>query len=153
MMSEPPCYGADWVETERALLFVSLVNLDLMSLPLFCCRGAKRAAFIGWNGLNLSLSLRPLNNFVTVQDAPSRWSTFLTRSSTTHPAPPHLPLLQTNQYPRSLAFHRKDYREMAIKGLAAITPPISKPLKNSGSLGSGSGTRCPVTHCRSSDGA
>lgn len=54
-------------------------------------------------------------------------------------------LLQTNQYPHSLAFHRKDYREMAIKGLASITSPISKPLKDSGSLGSGSGTRCPVT--------
>lgn len=56
-----------------------------------------------------------------------------------------LRLLQTNQYPHSLAFHRKDYREMAIKGLASITSPISKPLKDSGSLGLGSGTRCPVT--------
>lgn len=54
-------------------------------------------------------------------------------------------LLQTNQYPHSLAFHRKDYREMAIKGLASITSPISKPLKDSGSRGLGSGTRCPVT--------
>lgn len=44
--------------------------------------------------------------------------------------------------PRSLAFHRKDYREMAIKGLASITSPISKPLKDSGSLGLGSRTRC-----------
>lgn len=64
------------------------------------------------------------------------------------PAPPlffFLRLLQTNQYPHSLAFHRKDYREMAIKGLASITSPISKPLKDSGSLGLGSGTRCPVT--------
>lgn len=62
------------------------------------------------------------------------------------PAPPFFPpLLQTNQYPHSLAFHRKDYREMAIKGLASITSPISKPLKNSGSLGLGSGTRCPIT--------
>lgn len=43
---------------------------------------------------------------------------------------PHL--LQTNQYPHSLAFHRKDYREMAIKGLASITSTISKPLKDSG---------------------
>lgn len=43
-------------------------------------------------------------------------------------------LLQTNQYPHSLAFHRKDYREMAIKGLVSITSPISKPLKDSGSL-------------------
>lgn len=55
------------------------------------------------------------------------------------------PPLQTNQYPHSLAFHRKDYREMAIKGLASITSPISKPLKDSGSLGLGSWTRCPVT--------
>ena len=63
------------------------------------------------------------------------------------PAPPlfFFRLLQTNQYPHSLAFHRKDYREMAIKGLASITSPISKPLKDSGSLGLGSGTRCPVT--------
>ena len=61
-------------------------------------------------------------------------------------APPFFPpLLQTNQYPHSLAFHRKDYREMAIKGLASITLPISKPLKNSGSPGLGLGTRCPVT--------
>lgn len=34
---------------------------------------------------------------------------------------------------------------MAIKGLASITSPISKPLKDSGSLGLGSGTRCPIT--------
>ncbi len=62
-----------------------------------------------------------------------------------HPLLHFFPLLQTNQYPHSLAFHRKDYREMAIKGLASITSPISKPLKDSGSLGLGSGTRCPVT--------
>lgn len=51
--------------------------------------------------------------------------------------------LQTNQYPHSLAFHRKDYREMAIKGLASITSTISKPLKDSGSLGLGSWTCWP----------
>lgn len=60
-------------------------------------------------------------------------------------------LLQTNQYPHSLAFHRKDYREMAIKGLAAITSPISKPLKNSGSLGLESRSGAP-SDCGSSDG-
>lgn len=61
-------------------------------------------------------------------------------------APPFFfSLLQTNQYPHSLAFHRKDYREMAIKGLASITSSISKPLKDSGSCGLGSGTWCPVT--------
>lgn len=61
-------------------------------------------------------------------------------------APPFLPPpLQTNQYPHSLAFHRKDYREMAIKGLASITSPISKPLKDFGSLGLGPWTWCPVT--------
>lgn len=54
-------------------------------------------------------------------------------------------LLQTNQYPHSLAFHRKDYREMAIKGLASIASTISKPLKDSGSLGLGPGTWCPIT--------
>lgn len=58
---------------------------------------------------------------------------------------PSFHLLQTNQYGHSLAFHRKDYREMAIKGLASITSTISKPLKDSGSCGSRSGTRCPVT--------
>lgn len=56
-----------------------------------------------------------------------------------------LPPLQTNQYPHSLAFHRKDYREMAIKGLASITSPISKPLKDGGSPGLGPRTMCPVT--------
>ena len=61
------------------------------------------------------------------------------------PFSPPPPLLQTNQYPHSLAFHRKDYREMAIKGLASITSLISKPLKDSGSRGLGSGTRCPIT--------
>lgn len=55
------------------------------------------------------------------------------------------PPLQTNQYPHSLAFHRKDYREMAIKGLASITSPIAKPLKDFGSLGLGPWTWCPVT--------
>ena len=61
------------------------------------------------------------------------------------PAPPFLPPLQTNQYHHSLAFHRKDYREIAIKGLASITSLISKPLKDSGSLGLGPRTWCPVT--------
>lgn len=34
---------------------------------------------------------------------------------------------------------------MAIKGLATITSPISKPLKDSGSVGLGYRTWCPVT--------
>lgn len=66
----------------------------------------------------------------------------------THAHTPFFPsfhLLQTNQYGHSLAFHRKDYREMAIKGLASITSTISQPLKDSGSCGSRSRTRCPVT--------
>lgn len=61
------------------------------------------------------------------------------------PAPTFLPPLQTNQYSRSLAFHRKDYREMAIKGLASITPLISKPLKDFSGRGLGPRTWCPVT--------
>lgn len=62
-----------------------------------------------------------------------------------HPLLRFFALIQTNQYPHSLAFHRKDYREMAIKGLASITSTISKPLKDCGSPGLGSGTWCPVT--------
>lgn len=126
--------------TERRPLCVVFVNLDLMSSSLFCSLCARSAAFIGWNGLSLSLSPRPLNSFVTFQDAPSWWSTF--SHSLLHL---FFHLLQTNQYLHSLAFHRKDYSEMAIKGLASITSPIAKPLKDSGSLGLGSGTQCPVT--------